>query len=304
MALERGKFGIEYNPRNMRRDSSGLGIVVAVVAAVALVSLCVTLWGRIGAARERTEIEKAHEREVAEIATRPAPRPAAQSAAGKTPPDPAVRPKAALPAYIAGILADSAANRPVKVRNLLMRLEEAERLGDVEMAVTTIEQLRALPGGPAADIDDRLARRIGALNLKRLFVAKTPLWIKEVAVKRGDNASRIAAENGSTLASLARLNGSVDVDKLRLGEKIKVMNHPRFNLVVHRRTRTADLSLNGKFFKRYDLAGEVTGREGAYELPAKKRTFWTERGIKLRLDDRAEIEMLMPAGSGVVVSEM
>jgi hypothetical protein len=287
-----GRFGIEYNPRQNERDSSGLGWVFALVAVVALISLVWTLVGRMRGNGE-TELTEPPPSEPAPVETT-APKPA--------PPPPESVQKTLAPVDAGG--GEMLAKRPVKVRNLLMRLEEAERLGDVEMAVTTIEQLRALPGGPAADIDDRLARRIGALNLKRLFVAKTPLWIKEVAVKRGDNASRIAAENGSTLASLARLNGSVDVDKLRLGEKIKVMNHPRFNLVVHRRTRTADLSLNGKFFKRYDLAGEVTGREGAYELPAKKRTFWTERGIKLRLDDRAEIEMLMPAGSGVVVSEM
>jgi hypothetical protein len=239
---------------------------------------------------------------VAEIATRPAPRPAAQPAVGKTPPDPAVRPKAALPAYIAGILADSAANRPVKVRNLLMRLEEAERRSDVEMAVSTIEQLRALPGSPAADLDNVLARRLGDLNMKRLFVLKNAQWVKEVTVKRGDSASRIASENGSTLASLSRLNGG-SVDRVILGSKLRVMNHPRFNLVVHRRSRTADLQLNGKFFKRYDLTAPVTGADGAYEIPGRIRQFWTERGISFSMKDRAELEMLLPKGAAVLVSE-
>lgn len=300
MALERGKFGIEYNPRRMERDSSGLGLIVAVVAAVALVSLAVTLRGRFRDAKEDAAQQEELERAVAGPVT---PEPEKSVAEPAPPSVPRELPKTAITPAIERKIADSLSKRPVRVRNLLMRLEEAERMRDVEMAVMTIEQLRSLPGSPAADIDDALARRLGILNLKRLFVARNPQWVKDVTVKRGDSATRIAAENGSTLASLARLNGG-KVDKVILGSKMKVMNHPRFNLVVRRRTRTADLSLNGKFFKRYDLAGAVSGSEGAYELPDKRRSFWAELGIKLKLDDRAEIEMLMPKGSSVIISEM
>jgi hypothetical protein len=138
--------------------------------------------------------------------------------------------------------------------------------------------------------------------MRWLFVLKNAQWVKEVAVKRGDSASRIASENGSTLASLAKLNGG-DVERLVVGSKVRVMNHPRFNLVVHRRSRTADLQLNGKFFKRYDLASPVTGEDGAYEIPVRVRQFWKERGILFSMKDRAELEMLLPRGAAVLVSE-
>jgi hypothetical protein len=305
MALERGRFGIEYNPRHVGRDSSGLGTVVVVVAAIALVSLAITLFGRLRNSRDETAQEQAHERVVEETLARSQglEAKAETKASAPAPKPPRELPKAAISTAIERKISPSLEMRPVKVRNLLMRLEQAERMRDTEMAVTTIEQIRALPGSPAADIDDALARRLGALNLRRLFISKHPQWVKEVTVKRGDSATRIAAENGSTLASFARLNGG-NVDRVLLGAKLKVMNHPRFNLVVRRRVRTADLLLNGKFFKRYDLAGEVTGQDGAYELPEKKRSFWVERGIKLKLDDRTEIEMLMPKGSSIIVSEM
>ncbi|MBO7683246.1 MAG: LysM peptidoglycan-binding domain-containing protein, partial [Kiritimatiellae bacterium] len=194
-------------------------------------------------------------------------------------------------------------NRPVKARNLLMRLEEADRRQDVEMAVSTIEQLRSLPGAPVADLDDRLARRLGALNMLRLFANRDPRWVRCVVVKRGDSASRIAAENGSTLASLSRLNGG-RVDKIVLGSRIYVMDHPRFALVVHRRTRTADLSLNGKFFKRYDLAGDVGSPAGVYEMSSGPRSVWRTVGAGFRAEDRAELETLMPSSARVLVSEM
>ena len=287
MSLARGKFGIEYNPRQMEREPSGLGWLFALVACVALVSLAWTVVKRV-----RSQAEEQTAVEVEE--TRPA---AAVTGACEQVSSPDLPPMVPI--------AQTAVNarRPIKVRNLLMRLEEAERTRDVEMAVSTIETLRALPGSPAADIDDALARRLGVLNVRRLFVKKNAQWVKQVIVKRGDSASRIAVENGSTLASLEKLNGG-NVAKIVLGKPLYVMDHPRFNLVIHRRTRTADLSLNGKFFKRYDLQGEVKAKEGAYELPERKRAFWGNVGAELRTADRDELELLLPSKTPVLISEM
>ena len=286
MSLARGKFGVEYNPRQMERDSSGLGWVIALVALVACASLAWTLVKRLRAPEDDP---------AAEVVPAVSPDAVASNAA---------------PAAVAAIAPAApvvnraeVTKRPPRVRNLLMRLEEAERTRDVEMAVSTIETIRALPGSPAADLDDALARRLGKLNVLRLFDLRSAQWVKTVTVRRGDSASRIAAENGSTLASLARLNGG-NVEKVILGAKLYVMNHPRFNLVIHRRTRIADLSLNGKFFKRYDLQGEVKAAAGAYEIPERKRTFWDKAGVQLRPEDRTELETLLPVGAPVLVSEM
>lgn len=292
MSLARGKFGIEYNPRQMEREPSGLGWVLAVVALVALVSLAWTMVHRMRTSDDG--LPGLTEAVLPPVAEPPPPVNPQGEVVTNDIPAPAAAPR--LPPQ-------SIRNRPVQVRNLLMRLEEAEKKHDVEMAVSTIEQIRGLPGSPAADLDDALARRLGALNVKRLFGGRNPQWVKSVTVKRGDSASRIASENGSTIASLACLNGG-SVDKIILGAKLYVMDHPRFNLVIHRRTRTADLSLNGKFFKRYDLAAPVTGKEGAYEIPPRLRGFWSQLGVSFKTPDRTEIETLMPVGASVLISEM
>ena len=292
MAFERGKFGIEYTQKRPDEESSGLGWIVAAVALVALVSFAWTLVRRIGSDDPDPPPPEPTATAEAVQATTPDP-PAAEPA----PPAPPVE-APSLPALPVAL-----ENRPVKARNLLMRLEEADKLHDVEMAASTIEQLRTLPGAPVADLDDKLARRLGALNMLRLFTNRYPRWVRTVVVKRGDSASRIAAENGSTLASLSRLNGG-KVDRIVLGSRVYVMDHPRFALVVHRRTRTADLSLNGKFFKRYDLAGEVHGQEGAYEMSTGARAIWRTIGACFRPDDRAELEMLLPSSARVLISEM
>ena len=294
MAFERGRFGIEYDLRQREREheSSGLGWVFVLVAVVAVVSFVWTKFVRSGGEDEMPPAVPPAPS--VQTPSQPAPPPSGAEEHPKVVVDPPPPPRSG---------EASIAKRPVKVRNLLMRLDEAERRNDIDMAVSTIEQLRALPGSPAADLDDSLARRLGVLNVKRLFELKNAQWVKTVVVKRGDAASRIAAENGSTLASLARLNGG-NVDKIAIGRKLYVMDHPRFNLVIRRRTRTADLSLNGKFFQRYDLDGEVSGNPGAYEMTANPRAVWRALGVLFKSADRTELETLLPSGAQVLVSEL
>ena len=241
MSLARGKFGVEYNPRQQQREPSLFGPALAVVALGVLVLLTWTLVRRM-----RTHAAEAELAEAEKIEDVLAPPPAAATGTSQT--FQAFQP-----------LNTALAKRPAKVRNLLLRLEEAEKRHDVSMAVTTIEAIRALPGSPAADLDD----------------------------------------------SLARLNGGRDkVEKIVIGQKLHVMNHPRFNLVLHRRTKTADLALNGKFFKRYDLGGEVKAREGAYEMPERRRLFWQGIGSCFKDADRSELDELLPKATPILVSEM
>lgn len=278
--FERGKYGIEYTPKIEDEESHGLGWVIVVVFVVALVWLTWSLLRRPDAP-EDAESENAVESVVTTNAV--------IKVVSAEPPPPPVAERSTL------------SKRPAKVRNLLLRLEEAEKKRDVEMAVTTIEQLRSLPGAPAADLDDALARRLGALNIKRLYELKNRQWVETLVVKSGDSASRIAAEHGSTLASLAKLNGG-DIDRIFVGQKLYVMNHPRFRLIVHRRARMADLHLNGKFFHRYDLKMEPTRVSGVYELPESKRAFLAnEFGFAPK--DREELVILLPVGTTVLVSE-
>jgi len=125
-----------------------------------------------------------------------------------------------------------------------------------------------------------------------------------VVVRRGDSATRIASENGSTLASLLKLNEMPSADRLRVGQTLNVMDHPKFTLVVHRAAKYADLSLKGKFFKRYDVIAPVRASEGNYETTAQLRAFFAEKGISFAPGDRAQLEVLLPAKTPVLVSEL
>lgn len=281
MALERGKYGIEYTRKPEEENSSGIGCVVIAVALVAVVSLVVALIRSDDSGDD----------------VRP---PVPPAAAPAIPVDTA---RAVAPSG-ASIKVSRVSERPPKVRNLLLRLEEAEKRGDSEMAVSTIEQLRSLPGDVVADLDNALARRLGSLNIRRLFRERSRQWVKEVTVKRGDIASYIAREHGSTLASLMKLNSLSSADRVLVGQRLLVMNHPRFTLAVHRAAKIADLSLNGKFFKRYDLTAPVGAKAGAYSTTARLRSFFSGLGISFSRADRSELETLLPADTPVLVSDL
>ena len=116
--------------------------------------------------------------------------------------------------------------------------------------------------------------------------------MKEVEVKRGDSLARIARENGATIASTRKLNGGADA-VLRPGDKVLVMKHPRFNLVVHGKSQYADLFFMGKFFKRYYLEAET----------GVKASDWRLKGLPFKAADREELETLLPASATVLVPE-
>ena len=305
MAFARGRFGIEYNPNPMDEESSGAGWLVALIVLAAVAVLAAAGVRRL--VSSSPDEPSPNDAPVAvqttsvriEDKTKSVGAPLRGDRSGHVgdvplplpPPPPPLPPGAER-------------NRPRVAQNLLLKLEKAEAAHDVELAVSTIEQLRALPGEAVADLDNSLARRLGELNIRRLFVGRNRQWVKEVEVRRGDSATRIAFENGSTLASLLKLNSLPSADRLRVGQKLNVMDHPRFTIVVHRVAKYADLTLKGKFFKRYDIIAPVRAEAGNYETPAKLRAFLAEKGIALSPADSAELDMLVPAKSSLLVSDL
>ncbi len=306
MAFAQGKFGIEYNSNPIDEESSGAGWLIVVIALAAIAVLAAAGVRRLLSSSDAddgqgrvgdTPLPTA----VVHIEDKPksvgAPLRGDRSGHVGDVPLPPPPPPPPLPP-------GAERNRPRVAQNLLLKLEKAEAAHDVELAVSTIEQLRALPGEAVADLDNSLARRLGELNIRRLFVGKNRQWVKEVVVRRGDSATRIASENGSTLASLLKLNKLPSADRLNVGQKLDVMDHPRFTIVVHRAAKYADLTLKGKFFKRYDIIAPVRAEAGNYETPAKLRAFLAEMGIALSPADSAELDMLVPAKSSLLVSDL
>ena len=202
--------------------------------------------------------------------------------------------------------AENASGRSARERTLLFRLADAERQGRLAIAVDTIEQLRAIPS--MADLDDRLARRLGVLNVRRLFSGEPVPWVAEVAVRRGQSVHRIAKEHGTTVAAVRQLNGLSPAEEPAAGRKLRVLEFPRAAFVVHKQTRHADLSLNGKLFKRYYVSVKKETQPGAYPITSASkegpRSRFAALGVKVAPVDMRELDMFLAPGSSLTISEM
>lgn len=283
MSLTRLKYGIETDSKERNNDHPGLGWIVVAIVVIAAISFIITVIGRISSASAEPQ-----------SATIPA----------VTIKEPEKKPSTALKNVPPVEIGDIDGRSP-KVRSLLLRLEKCTESGELEMQISTIEQIRDMHAADTADIAEELLPRLGQLNLSWLFDKNNPRWVAKVKVKSGDTASRIAAEHGSTLSSLMKLNGISDAHRLKVGSELKVMSHPRFYLVFRMRLRALDLYLNGKIFKRYFLTGnseDARIEPGDYKTPANLGDYLRRVNLKLRHDDIEELNMLVPRNTRFNVS--
>lgn len=288
MSLARGKFGIEYTVGpNSRDGTSGLRRIVVLVFVVVGVALAIALVNRFRAPKDEV-LNPLETLGGADVVDTPKEKPEA----------PLPEPEGFEAVY------KTLSTRPPRVRTLLLRLREAQEKGDLITEVATIGQIRELPGNSALDLNNLLVRRLGELNMKWLLERYNAQWVKTVKVKSGDSAGRIAQDNGATLESFRRLNPEKDIDRLRVGDEVRVMDHPRFYLCVYPNTRKADLQLKGRLFKRYDLREAVTGATGTFEPTGNLRKFLADHGVWFQLADRQELEMLLPKKFTFVIGDL
>lgn len=285
MSLARGKYGIEYDARSQEDDSAGLGWIVVLALLALAAAVAVTVVRRVRALPD-------------EAGPEPPEPPAVVAGSGAVTAAETPRPEARATTVRSDVLTAVSA----KTRNLLMKFTEAEKSGDIVRQINAIEQIRAAGAGLPAALEADLVRQLGELNLRWLFDFANAQWVETVKVRPGDSAIRIAREHGATLASLKRLNPKLDVERLVAGRDVKVMNHPRFVLETRYGSRTLELRLNDKFFKRYGLRGPVTGSPGERKLEGRLRNFLADNGIWLNASDRGELELLIASHAALKIA--
>lgn len=135
------------------------------------------------------------------------------------------------------------------VKSLLSKAEKCEAADDwvgLRQVLRVVLVMRE-----AEEIRGFVERRIGALNTALVFGDRPMPEKARHAVVSGDRISKLAKKYDCTQEFLLKANGIEKPEQLRAGRDIWVLDRPVFELIVLKKSGTAVLTLNGRFFKRY-----------------------------------------------------
>jgi len=163
----------------------------------------------------------------------------------------------------------AAKTRAPEVKKLLNQVAAREEEGDRVGARQLLRQVLVRPD--ADDVRAFVERKIGSLNTAMVF---SDLPMPEKARHRiasGDLIGKLAKQYGCTQEYLLKANGIDKPELLRIGREIWVLDQPVFELTVFKQSNSAVLTLNGQFFKRYEVG---TGKsadvpDGTYAVRSK-----------------------------------
>lgn len=300
MGYTRGKFGVEYHP--VETETHRLrGFVFAVLVFVAVAFAWYKISSRRPAPVEDPGGAEMHQRPGPE-ATAPAHPAPGKPDLPRPQPTPTVAPEVR---PLVKQLLDTEAARPQRDQVLIRRYAEAERQENLRNSIDAIKNLYNRPS--MADLRDPLMRRLGDLNRQMLFSGELTAWTQRIIARRGDSRDRIAREYRTAPAAVAKLNPLVKWEKLRPGDAVTVFKFLNAVLVVHKQLRYADLSYNGDFFCRYYLTAAKSAKCEVYPISSEAGQTIGARfralGIRVAPVDRAELEMFLPPGSRITVTE-
>ena len=189
-------------------------------------------------------------------------------------------------------------------QELLALLRDSERHDNPFGARGAIERLLYRPA--AADLKDPLVRRYGELNTQLLFSGTNTPWTATVTVKSGDTLERIAVNHRTTLEALMKLNQIKDPNRLALGQKLRVLNFPDPDLVIHKQLQFMELLLKKRLFKRYYVTVRKDVTTGAYPVTNEPGARVTDRLRALLQQiapsDRDELRLFLAPGSRITVT--
>ena len=139
--------------------------------------------------------------------------------------------------------------------------------GLVAERTALMAQLASAPADKRPEIEARL----GAVNVAIATTAVPSPGKVEHTVASGDSLGKIAGKYVCPVTLIQAINGLKGTN-IRAGSKLVVLDHPKFEITVSRKTNTLLLTLNGEFFKRYNVCTGANGKTplGTFEITEKE----------------------------------
>ncbi len=172
-------------------------------------------------------------------------------------------------------------------------LADAKALDDEGKLYDEREVLLAALAKAGSDFAPALERTLGALST-RLYLEPRPGPDKvEYVVKGGDALSAIASRYVCPKELIMEANGIKDPTRIRPGQRLVFPDHPAFAVRVSKSLNTLELTLGGRFFKKYVVGTGQNAKTPAGTFVVKDKIehpdWWSESGKVIPYGDPANV---------------
>ena len=120
-------------------------------------------------------------------------------------------------------------------------------------------------------VRERVEEILGRINVALLTTPRAMPGKVEYVIKPGDSMAKIASEFVCPVLLIQKINNIANPDRIRPGDVLRVMDHPKFALEISKRDNTLLVTLDGKFFKRYSVGTGTYGTTpvGTFDIDDK-----------------------------------
>lgn len=130
-------------------------------------------------------------------------------------------------------------------------LYEDGKLVDAREALNDALNAADLSRSDARDVRDLMAEINETLIFSPRVVPDDP-YVSHYEVQSGDALSRIAPQYNVPWQFIAKINGDLDPNRIRVGQRLKVVNGP-FHVVVDKRDYRLDVYLGEMYVRSFDV---------------------------------------------------
>lgn len=176
------------------------------------------------------------------------------------------------------------------VRDLIAKGQDAEQRDDLTAARAAYEE--ALASKDCGDAQTLIENRLGDVFIKLITSQRQMAEKIDHAIVSGDLLEKLARKYGTTSELIAKANGISNPNAIKIGDRLRILNKPNFEITVSKSQNWLLVTMNGKFFKRYTVG---TGRYnrtpvGTFKIDDKivEPSWWTD-GREIPYGDKENI---------------
>ena len=177
-----------------------------------------------------------------------------------------------------------------EVRKLVEAGQEAEMRDDLAAARTAYE--KALSSPDVGDARGLVESRLGDVMVKLVSSQREMPEKVEHAIVSGDRISTLAKRHGTTVDLISTANRISNPNNIKLGDRLRILDKPNFEIEVSKSENWLLLKMNGKFFKRYTVGTGLYNRTpvGTFKVSDKiKEPAWWKDNVQIPYGDPRNI---------------